>query len=579
MRLSAYVAVCLSLSWIVTLAGCGGGIASTSPPPSNHTAPTITKQPANKTVAPGQTATFSATATGTTPLTYQWEKDQVTISGATSASYTTPAVSTTDNGAKFRVVVSNSVGSATSNPATLTVSSTPPPPSVVDMVTYHNDIARTGQNLKETILTTANVNSSAFGKLRSLSVDGKVDAQPLYLSNLANIAGGTHNVLYVATEHGSVYAFDPDSGTQLWKITTLGSGESTSDTRNCDQINPEIGITATPVIDRQAGPHGVIYVVAMSKSGSTYFQRLHALDITTGAEMFGGPKLIQASFPGTGDNSSNGRVVFDPAQYKDRAALLLLNGVVYTTWASHCDIRPYTGWIMGYDQTTLTQTTVLNVVPNGSEGAIWMADTGPAADSAGNIYLLDANGDFGTTLDASGFPSNGNYGNAFLKISTSGGLSVADYFEMSNQQQENASDADLGSGGALVLPDLTDGGGNVRHLAVGAGKDGHIYVVNRDAMGKFNANSNNIYQDLSGVFGGGVFSMPAYFNGTLYYGAVGDAIKAFKITNAQFGSGPAFQSSNSFALSRDNSEHFGERHQQRDCVGGAKIQPGRAARL
>jgi PQQ-like domain len=508
------------------------------------TPPAIMADPESKTVLVGETATFSATATGTAPLSYQWQKNSVAISGANASSHTTPPAISTDNGSQFRVVVSNSAGSATSDQATLTVTSTPPP-NVLDVVTYHNDIARTGQNLKETILTTENVNSSTFGKLRSLSVDGKVDAQPLYLSNLANIAGGTHNVLYVVTEHGSVYAFDPDSGAQLWKISTLGSGESTSDTRRCEQINPEIGITATPVIDRQAGTHGVIYVVAMSRSGSTYFQRLHALDITTGAEMFGGPKLIEASFPGTGDNSSNGRVVFDPAQYKERAALLLLNGVVYTTWASHCDIRPYTGWIMGYDQTTLVQATVLNVVPNGSEGAIWMADTGPAADSGGNIYLLDANGDFGTTLDAGGFPRNGNYGNAFLKISTSGGLSVADYFEMHNQRQENDSDVDLGSGGALVLPDLTDGSGNVRHLAVGAGKDGHMYVVNRDAMGKFNPSSNNIYQDLTGVLGG-VFSMPAYFSGTLYYGAVGDAIKAFKITNAQFGSGPAFQTSNTF---------------------------------
>ena len=268
------------------------------------------------------------------------------------------------------------------------------------MATYHNDIARTGQNLKETILTTANVNSTAFGKLRSLAVDGKVDAQPLYLSNLANIASGTHNVLYVATEHGSVYAFDADAGTQLWKVSTLGSGEVTSDARGCDQVVPEIGITATPVIDRNAGTHGVIYVVAMSKSGSNYFQRLHALDVTTGAEMFGGPRNIEASFPGTGDNSDNGRVIFDPAQYKDRAALLLLNGVVYIAWSSHCDIRPYTGWVMGYNGTTLTQTTVLNVVPNGSDGAIWMSNTGPSADSSGNIYLLDANGDFGTSLNA-----------------------------------------------------------------------------------------------------------------------------------------------------------------------------------
>jgi outer membrane protein assembly factor BamB len=499
--------------------------------------------PSNKTVAPGQTATFSATAAGTSPLTYQWQKNDVAISGATSNSYTTSPVSAADNGSVFRLVVSNSMGSATSNPATLLVSGTPT--TSVDVTTYHNDVARTGQNLNEAVLTVANVNSATFGKLRSLPVDGKVDAQPLYLAQVA-IGGAPHNVVYVATEHGSVYAFDADSGTQLWTVTTLGAGETTSDPRGCDQVSPEIGITATPVIDRTAGTHGVIYVVAMSKTGTTYFQRLHALDVTTGAEMFGGPKAITATFPGSGDNSANGSVVFDPAQYKERAALLLLNGVVYTTWASHCDIRPYTGWIMGYNQATLEQTTALNVVPNGGGGAIWMADTGPAADSTGNIYVLDANGDFGGTLNAGGFPSNGNYGNAFLKISTTSSLAVADYFEMQNQQQENDSDADLGSGGALVLPDLTDGTGNVRHLAVGAGKDGHIYVVNRDAMGKFNASSNNIYQELTGVLGGGVFSMPAYFNGTLFYGAVGDAIKAFKITNATLGTAPASQTSNTF---------------------------------
>ena len=360
------------------------------------------------------------------------------------------------------------------------------------------------------------------------------------------MGGGTLNALYVTTEHGSVYAFDADNGTQLWKVSTLGAGETTSDARGCDQVVPEIGITATAVIDRTAGPHGVIYLVAMSKSGSNYFQRLHALDVTTGAELFGGPQTVQASVPGIGDNSVNGNVSFDAAQYKDRAGLLLLNGVVYTFWSSHCDIRPYTGWIIGYDSTTLAQASVLNVVPNGSAGAIWMSNTAAAVDSSGNIYVLDANGDFDTTMNASGFPSNGNFGNAFLKISTSGSLAVADYFEMSNQQSENDSDADLGSGGALVLPDLTDSTGNVRHLAVGAGKDGHIYVVNRDAMGKFNAASNNIYQELTGVLGGGVFGMPAYFNNTIYYGAMGDAIKAFKITNAMLSTSPNFQSANSF---------------------------------
>jgi hypothetical protein len=549
MNQRAITNVMLSLSCSVALFGCGGGggSASSSSAPSSMQVPNLTTDPSSTTVAMGQTAVFSAAAIGSGPLTYQWQKNGTAISGAKSSGYTTPPATMADSGAQFRLRVSNSVGSATSNAATLTVTTmNSATASAIDIVTYHNDAARTGQNLNETILTMANVNSSTFGKIRSLPVDGKVDGQPLHLAGLQNIGGGTHNVLYVVTEHDSVYAFDADAGTQLWQVSTLGSGEVTSDPRGCDQVTPEIGITTTPVIDRTAGPHGVIYVVAMSKLGSDYFQRLHALDVTTGAEMFGGPKNITASFPGAGDNSSNGNVIFDPAQYKERAALLLLNGVVYTTWASHCDICPYTGWIMGYNQTTLAQTSVFNVVPNGSAGAIWMADTGPAADSSGNIYLLDANGDFGTTLNPSGFPSNGNYGNAFLKISTTGGLAVADYFEMQNQQQENASDADLGSGGALVLPDLTDGSGNVRHLSVGAGKDGHIYVVNRDAMGKFNPGSNNIYQELSGVLGGGIFSMPAYFNGTLYYGAVGDAIKAFKITNAMLGTGPASQTSNSF---------------------------------
>ncbi len=328
-----------------------------------------------------------------------------------------------------------------------------------DVLTYHNDNARTGQNLNEMLLTPANVNSTNFGKLFTLSVDGAVDAQPLYVSNVT-VAAGIHNVLVVATEHDSVYAFDADSGLSLWHVSVLKPGEAPSDPRNCDQVTPEIGVTAAPVIDRSRGSNGVVYVVAMSKDSSgNYHQRLHALDLTTGAELFSGPKDIQATYPGTGDNSSGGYVVFDPSQYKERTALLLLNGVVYLSWGSHCDIRPYTGWIMGYDANTLAQRTVLNVTPNGNEGAIWMSQAGLSADSSGNIYLLDANGVFDTNLNASGFPAQGDYGNAFLKLSTSAGLAVSDYFEMFNEGQENGTDTDLGSGGALVLPDLTDGGG------------------------------------------------------------------------------------------------------------------------
>ena len=423
----------------------------------------------------------------------------------------------------------------------------PRPTANNSVTTYHNDNARTGQNLNETILTTSNVNPSSFGKLFVLSADGKIDAQPLYLPNIS-AAGETRNLLFVASEHGSVYAFDADFGTQIWQVTTLLSAETPSDDHGCSQITPEIGVTSTPVIDPKSGPHGTIYVVAASKDTSgNYHQRLHALDVTTGAEEFGEPKEIQATYPGTGDNSSGGNVIFDPGQQVDRPGLLLLNGVVYTSWGSHCDGRPYTGWIMSYNENTLAQVSVLNVTPNGNEGAFWMSGAGPAADSNGNIFALDANGSFDTTLNAQGFPSQGDFGNAFLRISTSNNqLAVADYFEMSNQQSENDSDEDLGSGGALVLPDLTDSSGNTWHLAVGAGKDGNIYLVNRDSMGKFNPNANNIYQEIDGVLSGGIWSMPAYFNNIIYYGSVGSSIQAFSISNAQLGTSPASQTNDQF---------------------------------
>lgn len=429
------------------------------------------------------------------------------------------------------------------SPSSTKPSNPPPAPSStpgIDVTTYHNDVARTGQNLSETILTPANLSSSSFGKMFVIPVDGKVDGEPLYLSGITVPGKGIHNILYLVTEHGSVYAVDADTGTSLWQVSTLQPGETTSDSHGCSQITPEIGITATPVIDRKAGANGTIYVVAMSKDTSgTYHQRLHALDVSTGAEEFGGPQNVQASFPGTGDNSSGGKVIFDPGQYAERAGLLLLNGVIYMSWTSHCDIRPYTGWIMGYDENNLAQVTVLNVTPNGNEGSFWMSGTAPAADSSGTIYALDANGTFDATLTPSGFPSQGDFGNAFLKISTANKqLAVADYFEVSNQSSENRSDEDLGSGGALVLPDMQDGSGQTVHLAVGAGKDGSIYVVNRDSMGKFDPVSNHIYQELPGALPGGVFSMPAYFNNTVYYGAVGQSIQAFAIGNGQLSSAP-----------------------------------------
>lgn len=415
-----------------------------------------------------------------------------------------------------------------------------------DVLTWHNDIARTGQNLDETILTPGNVKPASFGKLFVIPVDGKVDAQPLYVSAVIVPQKGAHNILVVATEHGSVYAVDADSGAPIWKTSTLLPGETPSDSHSCGQVVPEIGITGTPVIDRTRGPDGAIYLTAMSKNGAgTYFQRLHALDLATGAELFGGPKEIQATFPGSGDNSSGGSVIFEPGQYKQRPGLLLLNGIVYTTWGSHCDIRPYTGWVMGYDASTLAQTTVLNIVPNGAEGGIWMSGAGPAADAAGSIYLLAGNGDFDTNL-TNGSPRNGNYGNAFLKLSTAGRLAVADYFEMHDQQQENARDTDLGSGGALVLPDMMDASNTVRGLVVGAGKDANLYLLRRDKMGGFNSSTNQIYQEIAGGLPGGIWSAPAYYNNMLYYGPVGQPILAFQFTKATLSAAPVARTANVF---------------------------------
>lgn len=406
-----------------------------------------------------------------------------------------------------------------------------------DVVTYHNDNARTGQYLQEAILNPNNVRSSTFGKLFTLPVDSVIDAQPLYLSAVT-IAGRAHNVVYAVTENDSVYAFDADTGSNLWHVSVLGAGETPSDTFGCSQITPTIGITSTPVIDRTSGPNGTIYVVAMSKTTATYVQRIHALDITTGAEEFGGPVTVQATFPGTGDNSSGGFVVFDPKQYAERQGLLLLNNVIYTAWTSHCDSRPYTGWIIGYSESTLAKTAVLNVTPNGNEGSIWQSGAGMASDGS-NIYFLDANGTFDTTLNSNGFPSMGDYGNGFIKLGTKNNhLKVLDYFNMFNTVSESNGDQDLGSGGALLLPLMQDSSGVTRRLAIGAGKDSNIYIVDRTNMGKFNPSANNIYQEIDSVLSGGVWSMPAYFKGNVYFGPQANNLMQFQFSQAKLSTAP-----------------------------------------
>ncbi|MFM0023862.1 pyrrolo-quinoline quinone [Paraburkholderia azotifigens] len=424
-------------------------------------------------------------------------------------------------------------------------SASPAASVATDVLTHHNDLARTGQMLAETTLTPSNVNSASFGKVAFLPADSKVDGQPLSVTNLS-INGTTHNVIYVVTEHNSVYAYDADNYAQLWKVSLTGANETPSDNRGCNDITPEIGITSTPVIDRGRGSNGVLYAIAMTKDASGgIHHRLHALDLANGAELFGGPTEIAATAQGTGGNSVNGVLTFDPSLHTERVALTLVNGNIFMGWTAHCMAGAYTGWIMSYSADTLQQTGVVNVAPNGHQGSVWMAGSGMASDGT-SVYLVDGNGTFGTTLDANGFPVDSDYGNSFMKLSASP-LKVTDYFAPLDVVQLANVDGDFGSGGAMLLPDQKAADGTIKHLAVAAGKDNKIYVVDRDAMGKFNASANNIWQVLTGTLAGGIWGSPAYFNGTVYYGALNDNIKALPVTNAMLASTAASKSPTTFA--------------------------------
>jgi hypothetical protein len=408
----------------------------------------------------------------------------------------------------------------------------------VNMLTYHNDNARTGQNTNETILTPAVVGSTNFGKIFSHDVDGYVYAQPLVVTQV-NIPGkGTHNVIYIATEHDSVYAFDADddagaNAAPLWQVSFInpvaGVTTASSSDVGCTDLVPEIGITSTPVIDVATG---TLYVEAKTRETTdgvaNFYHRLHALELATGAERFGGPVVVQATVPGNGDGSDGaGNVPFDPLTQMNRSALLLSRGVVYIGCASHCDNGPYHGWLIGYDAHTLAFSNVFNTTANGGLGGIWMSGGGPATDTNGCIYLETGNG----TFDES--PQVYAFGDSFLKFSATNGLALADYFTPHNQDDLSNNDEDLGSGAPVVLPDEAGDGLANKHLLVGAGKEGTIYLLNRDNLGHYNpSNDNAIVQSFTNAIGGS-FDTPAYLNYQLFYIGVGDVLKSFTITNAQ----------------------------------------------
>jgi hypothetical protein len=506
------------------------------------TAPTITMQPANASVTVGQTATFSVMAAGNAPLSYQWMQGTTAISGATAVSYTTPATTAANSGEQFQVQVSNVAGSITSNMAILTVTGNPT--TSADVVTHHYDISRSGVNPAETTLTTSNVNSTTFGRVGEFSVDGQIDGQTLYLSQLAIPGQGAKNVLFVATEKDSVYAVDADSisgtnATAIWKSSLLGSGEAPADAGSlpCGNINPN-GVTATPVIDRG---RNAIYLEAMSKSSTgTIIHRLHALDLTTGKELFGGPVTITATYPGTGGNSQGGMVTFDAHVHHDRAALLESGGNIYTAWSGlDGDCGDYSAWVIAYSADTLMQTGAIDLVPNNRGGGMWMGGGGPAADAAGSVYVISGNG-FGDTPG-----TNSSYGNSFVRLTLSNGLKVADYFTPFNTIAEDNGDVDFGSAAPLLLPDMMDSNGTTRHLALGAGKDGNLYVVDRDNMGQFNAMKNDVFQQIQ-ISTHENHSSPIFFNGIVYICPTGDTLKAFTMTKAQLGITPSSQSNHVF---------------------------------
>jgi Domain of unknown function (DUF2341)/Bacterial Ig-like domain (group 2) len=470
--------------------------------------------------------------------------------GSFSASTTASGVSTTYTApltAGVYTLTATSVSDGTKS-ASITIGVTDLP----GVFTYHNDLSRDGSNTSEYALSTSNVTSGTFGKLFSCTVDGAIYAQPLWVANLT-ISGVKRNVVFVATQHESLYAFDADVNTTpctpLWHANLIDAAHGGSSSESSvpsgigglvgagdGDITPEVGITGTPVIDPASK---TLYVVSKSvnASGTTFFQRLHAIDITTGSERSGSPVLIQATYPGTGDGGTT--VTFNPRQQNQRAGLALVNGIIYIGWGSHEDATPFYGWIMAYNASTLSQTGVLNITPNFGYGGVWMGGGAFAADSNNNIYALTGNGTFDVT-NATG-PTN-DYGDSFLKLTS--GLSVLQYFTPSDQASDNANDQDLGSGGAAILLDQPTG--PVQHLVIGGGKDGYLYLLNRDALGGYG--DANAWQRFN--FGNPIFTTGAFWNNTFFMAGVAGPLQAysFNTSTGKFNTSNVSQSSATFGF-------------------------------
>lgn len=520
------------LSFVMTACAGMQNNPATPEQPKQQTV-TIAVSPSSASLTVSKSQQFQVTVGGTDNTSVAWTVDGVAGGDTTVGSISNTGLYTAPSSPGSHTVTVTSAAdvtkSANASVSVNPVPPPPPPPSGIAVLTERYDLGRTGQNLAETTLTPGNVNSSSFGKIASFPVDGVIYAQPLYVSNLS-IGGGKHNVVFVATENDSVYAFDADATNAIvyWQRSFIDATDNITPVPTSDvgsTIFPQIGITGTPVIDLK---NQVMYFVVYTKENGQYFHRLHAIDIATGQDRNGGVVLIQGSVPGTSDWNSdgNGNVVFTSQYQLQRPGLMLLNGVVYIAFGSHGDNNEYHGWVMAYDAATLQQLGIWNVTPNGHAGAIWQGGTALSADSGGNIYVTTSNGDFGL-----GFGPNASDSVVKLSLDRSASnpakaFTVADYFTPDDQQTLAADDNDLGSSGFMLIPGT--------HLGVVAGKEGSIYLLDTANLGHYNnSNNNNAVQFLPGLLGTNTagtdenFSTASYFNGNVYYIGDHDLIKQF----------------------------------------------------
>ncbi len=525
----------------VFLSGCGSSNQNTIAPANI----TVTLPVHLATLA--STQGFSITATTNDSSGVTWSATGGSFSSETTATGVAVTYSAPSAGGSYTITAASVTNPAKT--ATLTAYVT----DLAGVTTYHNDLARDGLNSQEYALTTTTVATGTFGKLFTCPTDGAVYAQPLWMPNVT-VSGTRHNVIFAATQHDSLYAFDADANpcVQLWAVSLIdtnhgaNSGELTvpsGTTGNLvgsgyGDITPEVGVTGTPVIDPSTG---TLYVVSKSinSSGNSFYQRLHAIDITSGSEKFGGPANLGSNitYPGTGDGGAT--VTFNPQQQNQRAGLALVNGQVYVVWASHEDTLPYYGWAAGFKASDLSLTGVLNVTPNVQYGGIWMGGGAPSADSNNNLYLITGNGGFDVT---SGTAPNNDYGDSFLQLS--GGLAISSYFTPSDELNDQDNDADFGSGGSALV--LNVNSGSVKHLVIGGGKDGTLYLLNGDNMGGLG--DSNAVQHFN--VGGGIFSTGAFWNNRYFIGPIYAALTSYTFdpSTNQFNPAPASESTTIFGF-------------------------------